>query len=162
VFLLSKRQTRAALAAAAVAAIFAVILPALPARATATGTMCTAFGADLCLGVGNSSLGEQVISVNGPGRTMFWGGGGFGTTGTLAFKNNTGLCIAPSQNSDNVKVVTCNVAGVSWRKVQAPNATYWVNVRYGGYLSGDDHVGDIIIAAPHPFNGWEQQWVGPA
>jgi len=144
------------------AAALVVLLPALPASATATGTICTTFGAHLCIGVGNISLGEQVISVNGPGRTLFWGGGGYGTISTLAFKADTGLCLAQTPNSGNVMVESCNAYGTNWEKVQGTNTTMWYNTRTGRYLSSQDCVGCIVAVLPHPFSPWEQQFNGPA
>jgi hypothetical protein len=135
----------------------------LPADAS-TGSMCTAFGAFLCTGVPDSDfgVGGQMISVHQPGRTMVFNAG-VGGTATIHFASATGLCIAPSAGSDNVKIVLCNAAGVSWKKVQGPTAYYFVNVRYGGYLTGFDQVGSILAACPHPCpGGGEQQWRGPA
>ena len=133
------------------------------AKRTASGSMCTTFGPHHCLGVGNISLGEQMISVNEPGRTMFWGGGGVGTISTICFKNNPSLCIAPSQNSNNVKVVLGNAFGTNWQKLQGPTGFYWFNTRTGFYLTEFDCLGCIIAVGPHPFpGGGEQQWNGPA
>jgi hypothetical protein len=155
---------RLILAAAAAAALVApAAIGATSASATASGSMCTAFGANLCLGVGNISLGEQITSVHEPGRTMFWGGGGVGTISQICFKNAPSLCIAPSQNSNNVKVVLGNAFGTNWEKLQGPNGFYWWNTRTGLYLTDFDCTGCIVAVGPHPFpGGGEQQWLGPA
>lgn len=136
---------------------------AMPALATSQGPMCTAFGANLCIRVDSTLLGTQVLTGNGPGRTMLWDGFGIGTTGTLCLKANPDRCLGLNAGSGNVRLKHQTDSGTSWKKVQAPATFYYVSVRYGTYMTGFDCVGCILAAGPHPFpGGGEQQWVGPA
>lgn len=145
--------------ASAVLVLFAGILPV----SAATGSLCTAFDQMLCIGdTGSVQAGDQVQTVNSPGRTMDFAAG-VGGTGVIRF-HNFNLCLGlPNANSFNVKVEPCNSRGVSFKWVSNNNnGHFFVNQLTGAYLTGFNSVGGIVAVCGHPCpGGGDQVWFGP-
>ena len=159
-----RTRIRLWLLAVILAPLIPVVAGQAPASATnGTGILCSAFGANQCVGGDVNNFGENVIAVNQPGRTVQFNPGLCNGCVGIIHSTTSGACISPQSSSSDLLVWdSCSRTGVSWKYVNGPTAHYFINVHYGTYFGTDNVNGDLMASVPNPTFGWSLQWRGPA